>query len=405
MDSLTQITLGAAVGEVVLGKKVGNRAMLWGAIGGTIPDLDILANFAADQISALAVHRAITHSFAFAFFAPPVLGYLVYKLYEREKADVLKAFGLAGGILLAFIFIGVLPLPITMPDALSMAAAISLGVMLFPLVLWFREGRKEPSPERSSAASWKDWSWLFFWAILTHPLLDACTTYGTQLFQPFWDYRVAFNNISVVDPLYTIPFLLCVIIASRFTLKNAKRRIFNFVGIGLSCAYLLFCFYNKVKVNGVFKNSLEAQHVEFSRYTTSPTIFNNLLWQGVAEGDTAYYHGLYSIMDKKPVIKQFTTIPKNHDSITQWEEERPIKILKWFTNGYYNVIVREDGQLQLNDLRFGSMSLQFIGEKDYVFKFLLDDSGPELKVRQIQEQPDDARESFGWLWRRMWGRE
>jgi inner membrane protein len=42
MDSLTQIVLGAAVGEVVLGKKIGNRAMVWGAVGGTIPDLDVL---------------------------------------------------------------------------------------------------------------------------------------------------------------------------------------------------------------------------------------------------------------------------------------------------------------------------------------------------------------------------
>jgi len=44
MDSLTQIVLGAAVGEAVLGKKVGNKAMLYGAIAGTIPDLDVVAN-------------------------------------------------------------------------------------------------------------------------------------------------------------------------------------------------------------------------------------------------------------------------------------------------------------------------------------------------------------------------
>ena len=41
MDSLTQIVLGAACGEIVLGKKIGNRALLFGAIGGTIPDLDV----------------------------------------------------------------------------------------------------------------------------------------------------------------------------------------------------------------------------------------------------------------------------------------------------------------------------------------------------------------------------
>ena len=45
MDSLTQITLGAAVGEIVLGRKIGNRALFWGAVGGTIPDLDVFAAF------------------------------------------------------------------------------------------------------------------------------------------------------------------------------------------------------------------------------------------------------------------------------------------------------------------------------------------------------------------------
>lgn len=402
MDSLTQITLGAAVGEVVLGKKAGNRAMLWGAIGGTIPDLDVLSNFAADQISALAVHRAITHSFAFAAVAPPILGYLVDKLYQRDSSTVFKSFGLVGGGLLAFIFLGLLPMPITLPDALSIALAICLGIMMFPLVLWFREGRKVPSPERT-AANWRDWTWLFFWAILTHPLLDACTTYGTQLFQPFWDYRVAFNNISVVDPLYTIPFLLCVIIASRFAVKNSWRRIVNYLGIGLSCGYLLFTFYNKYRVDQAFERSLAQQEFAYDRFTTSPTIFNNILWQGVAEGDTAYYHGMYSIMDEQPKIEMFTVIPKNHELIAKWEGERALDILKWFSNGYYNVVERKDGRLQLNDLRYGAMSMEFGREEDYVFKFMLDEQNGKLKVYQIQERPDDAGKSFGELWQRIWG--
>ena len=49
MDSLTQIVLGAAVGEAVLGKKIGSRAMLWGAIAGTIPDLDVFLRFFRDR--------------------------------------------------------------------------------------------------------------------------------------------------------------------------------------------------------------------------------------------------------------------------------------------------------------------------------------------------------------------
>lgn len=62
MDSLTQIVLGAAVGEAVLGKKVGNKAMFYGAIAGTIPDLDVYVGKLFDTVTALEIHRGFTHS-------------------------------------------------------------------------------------------------------------------------------------------------------------------------------------------------------------------------------------------------------------------------------------------------------------------------------------------------------
>ena len=68
MDSITQIVLGASVGEAVLGKKVGNKAILYGAIAGTIPDLDVLANYFTDALTAIEIHRGFTHSFVFALF-------------------------------------------------------------------------------------------------------------------------------------------------------------------------------------------------------------------------------------------------------------------------------------------------------------------------------------------------
>ena len=82
MDSITQIVLGAAVGEVAMGKKAGNRAMLWGGIAGTIPDLDILANLFCDDLTALAFHRGISHSFFFAFTAPMLFAYLTERFYK-----------------------------------------------------------------------------------------------------------------------------------------------------------------------------------------------------------------------------------------------------------------------------------------------------------------------------------
>ena len=54
-----------------------------------------------------------------------------------------------------------------------------------------------------------------FWGFLTHILLDCFTTYGTQVFAPFSDVRVAWGTISVVDPIYTLPFLICLLVAAR----------------------------------------------------------------------------------------------------------------------------------------------------------------------------------------------
>ena len=65
MDSLTQIVLGASVAEATLGRKIGNKAILYGAIAGTIPDLDIILKFFVDDLSATEMHRGFSHSLLF----------------------------------------------------------------------------------------------------------------------------------------------------------------------------------------------------------------------------------------------------------------------------------------------------------------------------------------------------
>lgn len=405
MDSLTQITLGAAVGEVVLGKKVGNKAMLWGAIAGTFPDLDVVANAVSDEMSALAFHRAITHSVLFAAAAPLGLGWLVHRLYlkreERGKFryDLTKVW--LG--LLAIVTLGSIGMPIPVFGTLKIGLAVSLTMISLVAIVYGRERwRKRAQPPEN--ASIRGWSWLFFWAILTHPLLDSCTTYGTQLFQPFWDYRVAFNNISVVDPLYTFPFLICLIIASRLTREHPRRRLFNWLGIGLSSAYLLFTFYNKYQVNQVFKNSLAEQQINYERYATHPTIFNNLLWQGLAEGDSAYYHGVYSILDREPKVDHFTVIPKNHELLAPYHKDRITKILKWFSNGYYSLSEDPVTGLQFNDLRFGSIDQTFDESTDFIFSFkLVPDEDGKLEAFQRRARGEAAENAFKDLWERMKG--
>ena len=197
MDSLTQIVLGAACGEAAMGKKIGNKALLFGAIGGTIPDLDVFVGswLFQNEIDSMAFHRGFMHSIVFAILASFTLGYLVYWLYNTGK--------------------------------------------------------------RKNSTTRKDWIMLFFFSIFTHPLLDSFTPYGTQLFLPFSNYRVAVNNISVVDPAYTLPFLLCLIIVMFFRRSSNRRRLWNNIGIGISSLYMLLTLINKIYINNVFKRSLE----------------------------------------------------------------------------------------------------------------------------------------------------
>lgn len=400
MDSITQLTLGAAVGEAVLGRKAGNRAMLWGAIGGTLPDLDVFSHLVADPMSGLAFHRAITHSFAYAVITPMLFGWLLSRLYDPSMRKFWwRDFSLISAGLLTLLAIGALVMPIPAVTALKIALTVGGAMLIFPLAAGLREQMRSSAPSNGNA-SWQGWALLFFWAIFTHPLLDACTTYGTQLFQPFADTRVSLNNISVVDPLYTLPFLLCVLIALFMTRNSSRRRFINWLGIGISSAYMLFTFYNKWRVDHIFEKSLHEHGIAYHRMMTMPTIFNNILWQGVAEGDTAYYRGMYSLLDKQPRVLEFDTIPKGHKLLAGHEEDRAMKIISWFSDGYYNVLRRKDGALQINDLRFGGISDKLRSESDYVFKFIVEEKPGAWDAHESREQPPD----FGKAWREFWQR-
>ena len=84
MDSVTQIALGAAVGEAVMQNKVGRKASLWGAICGTIPDLDVLIPF-GDPVRDFTFHRAESHSFFYITLATPIITWLIMRIHPRTR--------------------------------------------------------------------------------------------------------------------------------------------------------------------------------------------------------------------------------------------------------------------------------------------------------------------------------
>ena len=404
MDSLTQIVLGAAVGEIALGRKIGNRAMVWGAIGGTIPDLDVFANPFMDDIQALAFHRSISHSIFFSVVAPFLFGGLIYKLYDSKfhKTRWYKALiSVINIVLLGGITFGINYLVAHDGYPLWWFLLVTVLLALFLLMRLYHHYMKKELEE--PVATFRQWYWLFFLAFFTHWLLDCFTAFGTQIFQPFSDYRVAFNNIAVVDPLYTVPFLICMIIVAARRRDTRGRSVALWWGMGISSLYMLLTLVNKCYVDHVFDQALHHRHIEAQRCRASPTIFNNILWSCVAEDQTNYYVGLYSIFDSDPNLHHLNVIPKNDSLDRAWKEVKEYQTLKWFSDGYL-AAYRTDSMTVLSDLRYGAIPDTIKDYHDFVFRFVVREEDGQLVFSENRESPDGKiGELFAQLWKRIKG--
>ncbi len=341
MDSITQIVLGAACGEAVLGKKIGNKALLFGAIGGTIPDLDVFIGnlLYSNQIDAMLFHRGFMHSIFFAFIGAFVFGWFTYWLYNKGK---LKA-----------------------------------------------------------STTQKDWILLFFWSLFTHPILDAFTPYGTQLFAPFSDYRVALNNISVADPAYTLPFLLCMIILMFYKRTSSKRKLWWKIGVGISSAYMLFTLVNKISVDNKFKATLSDENISYTRFSVQPSLLNNILWYGIAETEDSYYAGFYSLLDSSERFSDWEEIPKTHD--LDKDGNGDIASLAWFSNDYYLVESAENDSYRYMDLRYPLIKKD--GKSEAVFFFVLKRlADGRLDMLPYQPRESDMKSALQSIWDRLKGK-
>ena len=339
MDSIPQIVLGAACGEAILGKKIGNRALLFGAIGGTIPDLDVFVGklLYNNEIDSMAFHRGFMHSFLFAILGAIAFGAVVFWLYNKGK--------------------------------------------------------------RYGMTTQKDWMWLFFASIFTHPILDSFTAYGTQLFAPFSNYRVAFNNISVADPLYTLPFLVLLIVVMFLKRTSSKRRLFLKLGLGVSSLYMMFTLVNKYHVHGVYKRALAEEQIDYLRFQTQPTILNNFLWYGIAETTDAYFVGFYSILDATPTVSRWHRLPKNHDLLGDMPKD--LETLSWFSGGYYNLSETSDPNTFLyKDLRYPMMDEN--DPNSTIFKFTITKKEDRWEAAPFYA-PEVNRGSLDSFWTRIKG--
>ena len=128
------------------------------------------------------------------------------------------------------------------------------------------------------------WGHLAFWALITHPLLDVFTSYGTQLLAPFSTTRYAFDAISIVDPVYTLPLVVCLLTALRrgTVAWRIRTRRLTAAALGWGCVWIGVGLINHSIALGHTERVLREADFAPTQLRVMPLLFNHFAFRYVA---------------------------------------------------------------------------------------------------------------------------
>ena len=134
---------------------------------------------------------------------------------------------------------------------------------------------------------------LFFFSLIgfaSHGLMDAVTSYGTELLWPFSDARFAWNLLPIVDPLLTI--VMAGLAGAAFYYRS---RLFGWLFIGWLTMYLLAGFVQRERGKSALEDLTDQRGHTIERLVVKPTIGNLILWRSTyIYNDTVYVDAIRS---------------------------------------------------------------------------------------------------------------
>ena len=176
------------------------------------------------------------------------------------------------------------------------------------------------------------------WCIVgfaTHGLLDGCTSYGTQLFWPLSDKRFAWDIISIIDPLVTLPLMTLIVLAG---LSKARR----YVAIAIVWLVLYFGFssYQHQRALDEGQKLAVSRGLNVENIEAKPSFANILIWKIITTTKDTYHVDAVKIGWKEPTIWEGDTIKKlSIDRDLPWldknsQQAKDIERFRWFSTGY-----------------------------------------------------------------------
>ena len=271
MDSITHAVVGAALGEWLLGKRLGNRALAWGALFGVLPDVDAVPLPCCDTAAALWWHRGPTHSWLVMVGVAWALAPWLAKRWQRAKVGKLPA-----------------------------------GV--FVLAVWASHILLDCFTVYGTAVGW--------------PLSGRRVAFNHLfIIDPFFTM-----------PLGVAVIWLALL---RTKKQVPQRRRLLAWGLGMAAGYVLLSVGMKFVVAAGFEADLVRRGVVFRRRMEAPTPFNILLWRSVVDRGDEFWVGYRSVFEWPSTPVRWTVYPQDAKALAGMENLRETRTLLWFTDGWW----------------------------------------------------------------------
>ena len=278
------------------------------------------------------------------------------------------------------------------------------SLLVLPFVAW---GLAAFAGRRTRAFEpFGTWLALFLATLLSHPLLDFCTTYGTQLFAPLSRHRFAVDAIAIVDPLYSGMLAIALLVAIFRGATSRPARVAAVAALVLSTSYVLYGQILNARAEALARRQLEAEGVRAAEVKAYPTLLQLYLRRIVAREADVVRVGFISLWRPRPITWERFTVPKDPlvDAARQTPEGR---LFEWFALGQTVASVLDSATgkvVEIDDLRYGFPARPRTGL--WAIRIRFDSDGrPVGPVERVDRPlPAPTRAILGQIWRQTFAR-
>ncbi|MEO5712457.1 MAG: metal-dependent hydrolase [Luteolibacter sp.] len=353
MELITQAALGAAMGELMMGRRLGKQAMGWGALFGVLPCCDGILSLFFDTAHQLAFHHGLSHSLWFLGLLAFGLAHWLEKLWKKEKVTKAQAGGFVFAILCGHLLL----------ECLSVEGAA---------VLW--------------------------------PFSAANVAFNSVF--PL-DFLLSGPLVVVAIWLALLPAEVVKKSRGKKPPPPSKRSRLCYWGIGLSAGYLLLAVGMKFVASAGFEADLKRRGTTVLRRMEAPTMGNIFLWRSVVDRGDEFWVGYRTIFESHDTPVRWTIYPQGKAALAGVADTREIKTLARITDGWWLARTNAKG-VWLGDLRhaearnWGDKKSMVDSRPAVSWAFDLESKSDRL--RQIDEQWRNTGDTLSRLSGRMIGR-